>query len=104
MVAAYDLGAAVSRPRILVARSMPITNTPVAIGSRVPAWPTRRVAKMRRHRPTTSWLVIPAGLSITTIPGPVALIARSRSAPVRAQPTSVPAALSAADPTGWTRR
>ena len=52
------LRVAVSRPRILVARSMPMTSTPVAIGSSVPACPTRRVPKMRRQRPTTSWLVI----------------------------------------------
>ena len=54
MVAAYDFEVAVSRPRILVARSMPITSTPVAIGSSVPAWPTLRVPKIRRQRPTTS--------------------------------------------------
>ena len=57
---------AVSRPRILVARSIPTTSTPVAIGSSVPAWPTLRVPKMRLQRPTTSWLVMPAGLSTTT--------------------------------------
>ena len=68
MVAAYDLAVAVSSPRIFVARSMPITSTPVAIGSRVPAWPTFRVPKMRLQRPTTSWLVMPAGLSTTTRP------------------------------------
>ncbi len=59
-----------------MARSIPTTSTPVAIGSSVPAWPTLRVPNRRRHRPTTSWLVIPAGLSTTTrpaglIPGPL---------------------------------
>src|SRR6266536_4558802 len=42
--------------------------TPVAIGSRVPPWPTRRVRASRRTRATTSWEVIPAGLSTTTSP------------------------------------
>src|SRR5690242_12841311 len=47
---------------------MPSTSTPVAIGSRVPAWPTLRVPQMRRARPTTSWLVQPCGLSTTSRP------------------------------------
>src|SRR6478672_12308319 len=47
---------------------MPSTRTPVAIGSRVPACPTLRVAHSRRARPTTSWLVHPAGLSTTSSP------------------------------------
>src|SRR6478672_2634438 len=47
---------------------MPSTRTPVAIGSRVPAWPTLRVAHRRRARPTTSWLVQPDGLSTTSRP------------------------------------
>src|SRR6478609_3974745 len=47
---------------------MPRTRTPVAIGSRVPAWPTLRVAHRRRARPTTSWLVQPDGLSTTRRP------------------------------------
>ena len=50
----YDFDAAVSKPRILVARSTPTTSTPVAIGSSVPAWPTLRVEKIRRQRDTTS--------------------------------------------------
>src|SRR5687768_13684588 len=47
---------------------MPRTRTPVARGSRVPAWPTLRVPQSRRARPTTSWLVQPAGLSTTSRP------------------------------------
>jgi hypothetical protein len=50
---------------------MPTTSTPVAIGSSVPACPTLRVEKMRLHRPTTSWLVNPDGLSTTTKPASV---------------------------------
>ena len=48
-----------------MARSIPTTSTPVAIGSSVPACPTLRVPKMRLHPTTTSWLVIPEGLSTT---------------------------------------
>src|SRR3954447_22225966 len=47
---------------------MPITSTPVAMGSRVPACPTFRVPASRRIRPTTSWLVHPCGLSTITSP------------------------------------
>ena len=43
------------RPSSRVARSTPSTSTPVAIGSRVPAWPTLRVPASRRTRATTSW-------------------------------------------------
>src|SRR5206468_7860413 len=46
----------------------PSTSTPVAIGSRVPAWPTLRVPARRRTRATTSCDVIPPGLSTTTSP------------------------------------
>src|SRR5437868_14762395 len=45
-----------------------MTRTPVAIGSRVPACPTRRVPASRRIRATTSWEVRPAGLSTMTSP------------------------------------
>src|SRR5512146_1070532 len=47
---------------------MPMTRTPVAIGSSVPAWPTRLVCARRRTRATTSWDVIPAGLSTMSRP------------------------------------
>src|SRR5829696_2859967 len=42
--------------------------TPVAIGSRVPAWPTLRIPSNRRTRPTTWCDVQPAGLSMTARP------------------------------------
>src|SRR5271155_4565765 len=51
-----------------VNRPSPTSSTPVASGSRVPAWPTRRCEKIRRQRATTSWEVHPASLSTTTIP------------------------------------
>src|SRR5436309_11195176 len=47
---------------------MPTTRTPVAIGSSVPAWPTRRVCASRRTRATTSCEVIPPGLSTMSRP------------------------------------
>ena len=40
----------------------PKTKTPVAIGSRVPAWPTRFVFNRLRAIATTSWLVIAPAL------------------------------------------
>jgi hypothetical protein len=43
-------------------------STPVAIGSSVPPWPTRRVFASRRIRATTSCDVIPDGLSTTINP------------------------------------
>src|SRR5579862_2031323 len=45
---------------------MPTTRTPVAMGSRVPACPTRLVPARRRMRATTSWDVMPPGLSTMT--------------------------------------
>ena len=44
----------------------------MASGSSVPAWPTRRSPRARRATATTSWLVMPAGLSATTNPWVVA--------------------------------
>src|ERR1700691_1720475 len=55
-------------PSSRVAFSMPMTRTPVAIGSSVPAWPTRRVWARRRIRATTSCEVMPPGLSTMTSP------------------------------------
>ena len=53
----------------------------MASGSSVPAWPTRRWPKIRRHRATTSWEVQPASLSTTTSPvtgsGPAGLTGRA---------------------------
>src|SRR5579859_6048620 len=61
-------------PRRRVAFSMPMTRTPMAMGSRVPAWPTRRVCARRRTRATTSCEVMPPGLSTMTRPGGQALV------------------------------
>src|SRR6185437_13544294 len=55
-------------PSSRVAFSMPMTSTPVAIGSSVPAWPTRRVPARRRMRATMSCEVMPPGLSTMTRP------------------------------------
>src|SRR5690349_16861735 len=54
-------------------------STPVAIGSSVPAWPTRRVRASRRIRATTSCDVRPPGLSTTTNPSTGILLRRSLS-------------------------
>src|SRR6476469_1583390 len=68
MVAVYALSLPTRKVSRRVALLTPRTSTPVAIGSRVPAWPTLRVPHSRRARPTTSWLVQPAGLSTTSRP------------------------------------
>src|SRR5580704_17635028 len=63
-----------------VKRPRPTSRTPVASGSSVPAWPTRRWEKIRRHRATASCEVHPASLSTTTTPNvsePAATLRRS---------------------------
>ena len=47
-----------------MAASLKTTSTPVAKGSRVPAWPTLRVFKSLRDFETTSWELKPRGLSM----------------------------------------
>ena len=69
IVARYSFECPLTQVSSFVALPMPITRTPVAIGSRVPPCPTLRVWASRRTRETTSWLVSPCGLSITTRPG-----------------------------------
>src|SRR3984957_5052108 len=68
MSVVYVLGSAVRNRMSRVARPSPTSSTPVASGSSVPAWPTRRWEKMRRHRATASCDVQPASLSTTTMP------------------------------------
>src|SRR5207302_6646934 len=51
-----------------VARPTPSSSTPVAMGSRVPAWPTFFVPRSFRTPSTTSCDVMPAGLKATTSP------------------------------------
>lgn len=74
MVASYVLAVSIRWPSSRVARSTPITSTPVAIGSSVPACPTFRVPANHRSLATTPWEVMPSGLSTITRPsGPVPL-------------------------------
>src|SRR5215472_14178553 len=68
IVAEYSFSVSARWPSSLVALSTPITSTPVAIGSSVPACPTRRVRARRRIRPTTSCEVRRGGLSTMTRP------------------------------------
>ena len=65
---AYSFSVSARWPSSLVAFSTPRTSTPVAIGSSVPAWPTRRVPAMPRILATTSCEVKPDGLSTMTRP------------------------------------
>src|SRR5262245_16177684 len=51
-----------------VARPRSTGSTPVANGSSVPAWPTRRWPARRRTRATTSCEVQPLGLSMLRMP------------------------------------
>src|SRR5664279_1729037 len=74
MVAVYVFSEPTRKVRSLVARLMPSTRTPVAIGSSVPAWPTVRVPHSRRQRATTAWLVHPDGLSTIRSPSGVVII------------------------------
>src|SRR6516225_9430287 len=68
MVAWYSFSASARCPSSRVAFPTPTTSTPVAMGSSVPPWPTRRVPVSRRSRATTSCEVSPAGLSTMTSP------------------------------------
>ena len=66
--ATYSLSAPDTNCMSRVARPTATTNTPVASGSRVPACPMRRSLNDLRNVFTTSWLVTPAGLSMSTRP------------------------------------
>ena len=81
---AYSFSVSARWPSSRVAFSTPTTSTPVAIGSSVPACPTRRVPASRRTRATTSCEVRPAGLSTMSRP----LVRGHRAPAARAAPPS----------------
>ena len=66
--ATYSLRDSAANSTARVARPTKTGSTPVAMGSRVPAWPTRRSRRMPRTLATTSWEVQSWGLSMTIIP------------------------------------
>src|SRR5439155_20584805 len=66
--ASYSFSPSLTKLAILVASPMQIGRTPVAVGSSVPVWPQRLVLNRPLTRRTTSKLVGPLGLSITTTP------------------------------------
>ena len=66
--ATYSLGRAVTNRNRRVARPKPNVNRPVAIGSKVPAWPIFFIPKIRRAAATAPCEDIPAGLSTTVNP------------------------------------
>src|SRR5207248_2204772 len=80
-----------------VASPSRIGSTPVAAGSRVPAWPTRRRPSRRRTRVTASNEVTPGALSTTSTPASTRILLtagrpaesrRAPPAPPRARPAS----------------
>src|SRR6266850_5337143 len=66
--ASYSFSPSLTKLAILVASPMQIGSTPVAVGSSVPVWPQRLLLNRPLTRRTTSKLVGPLGLSITTTP------------------------------------
>ncbi len=66
----YSFSWAARYPAILVARPTQTGSTPVAIGSRVPAWPHFLPRNTRPTRSTARKEVIPDGLSRTITPSP----------------------------------
>src|SRR5580765_2593800 len=68
MTASYDLSLPLRNCARRVARPTTSGRTPVAAGSSVPVWPTRRSRRARRTRATTSCEVGPDGLSTTNRP------------------------------------
>src|SRR3954470_10352856 len=81
--AVYVLPSAVRNRSNRVALPTPTSSTPVASGSKVPAWPTWRSSNRLRNIPTTSWLVTPAGLSTTARPCVVGGLRRAIAVGVR---------------------
>src|SRR5712692_9882432 len=68
MSATYVFGSRRAYSASLVADSNRMGSTPVASGSSVPAWPTRRAPVSRRSRRTTANDVSPAALSTLRTP------------------------------------
>ena len=68
IVPSYSLSRFVRYCEMRVALPTSMISRPVAIGSRVPAWPMRFIASLRRRRATTSCDVKPVGLSTSSTP------------------------------------
>ena len=102
IVARYSFEWPLTQVSSFVALPMPITRTPVAIGSRVPPCPTLRVWARRRTRETTSWLVSPCGLSMTSRPGRG--LSGRRAMRVRPNPSRLPRPLRRRDGRGRRHR
>src|SRR5262249_26386171 len=68
MVARYSFSASVKCPSRRVALPIPATSTPVAMGSRVPPWPTRRGPAGGGGPGPTACGGLPPGLSTMTSP------------------------------------
>ena len=77
--ASYSFSPRSAKETALVAAPTNTGRTPVAMGSRVPAWPTRFSWRMPRSLAQTSMLVHPAGLSMMTIPFAISSIKTSFS-------------------------
>ena len=68
MIAWYRLSEADKNSLNRTAGPINTTKTPDALGSKVPVWPARRIPVPLRMILTTSWEVIPTGLSTTIAP------------------------------------
>src|SRR5438046_8374830 len=72
-VPAYSLSSLMSKSWTFVPRPIVKRSKPVAIGSRVPQWPTFFISSFRRTSATTSCEVIPSALSTSRTPSRVGL-------------------------------
>src|SRR5947208_765435 len=84
-IATYSLSWSMRYGVSLVASPIRIGRTPVAAGSSVPAWPTRRTPSRRRRSATTSNDVTPEPLLTTSTPEPPTLTLTSRVPRARAR-------------------